>query len=87
MEYKFPSSLPAGAQDLISKLLRYNPSERLSLAHVLKHPWVKEHSHMILPPCSLMAFWALSVFIPTCFFGKLSSLNLLLHVLCLFSLL
>ncbi|XP_052020990.1 aurora kinase C-like [Apodemus sylvaticus] len=55
VNFKFPSSVPAGAQDLISKLLRYNPSERLSLAQVLEHPWVREHSQRILPPCSLMA--------------------------------
>nr|AAF25838.1 serine/threonine kinase AIE1 [Mus musculus] len=51
VDFKFPSSVPAGAQDLISKLLRYHPSERLSLAQVLKHPWVREHSRRVLPPC------------------------------------
>ncbi|XP_076783674.1 aurora kinase C isoform X2 [Arvicanthis niloticus] len=55
VDFKFPSSMPAGAQDLISKLLRYHPSERLSLAQVLKHPWVREHSQGILPPCVQMA--------------------------------
>ncbi|NP_001074434.2 aurora kinase C isoform X1 [Mus musculus] len=49
VDFKFPSSVPAGAQDLISKLLRYHPSERLSLAQVLKHPWVREHSRRVLP--------------------------------------
>ncbi|EDL02419.1 mCG117783 [Mus musculus] len=51
VDFKFPSSVPAGAQDLISKLLRYHPSERLSLAQVLKHPWVREHSRRVLPRC------------------------------------
>ncbi|XP_029387848.1 aurora kinase C isoform X1 [Mus pahari] len=55
VDFKFPSSVPAGAQDLISKLLRYHPSERLSLAQVLKHPWVREHSRRVLPPCVQMA--------------------------------
>lgn len=55
VDFKFPSSVPAGAQDLISKLLRYHPSERLSLAQVLKHPWVREHSRRVLPRCVQMS--------------------------------
>ena len=69
------------------ELLGYNPSERLSLAQVLKQPWVREYYRRILPPSVQMSSWALSVFTPMCFFRKLSSLGLLLHVVCLFSLL
>ncbi|XP_032750473.1 aurora kinase C isoform X2 [Rattus rattus] len=55
VDFRFPSSMPAGAQDLISKLLRHHPSARLSLAQVLKHPWVRKHSQRMLPPCAQMA--------------------------------
>ncbi|XP_036162497.1 aurora kinase C-like [Myotis myotis] len=50
VDVKFPPSIPLGAQDLISKLLRYQPSERLPLAQVLQHPWVQAHSRRGGPP-------------------------------------
>lgn len=50
VDLKFPPSVPVGAQDLISKLLKHNPSDRLSLAQVLAHPWVKANSRRVLPP-------------------------------------
>ncbi|XP_006753367.1 PREDICTED: aurora kinase C [Myotis davidii] len=50
VDVKFPPSIPLGAQDLISKLLRYQPSERLPLAQVLQHPWVQAHSRRVEPP-------------------------------------
>ncbi|MEJ1288481.1 hypothetical protein NN561_019512 [Cricetulus griseus] len=50
VDFRFPNSVPLGAQDLISKLLRYHPSERLDLAQILKHPWVREHSRRLVPP-------------------------------------
>ncbi|XP_055970994.1 aurora kinase B isoform X2 [Sorex fumeus] len=53
VDLKFPASVPAGAQDLISKLLKHNPSERLPLAQVAAHPWVKAHSRRVLPPSAL----------------------------------
>ena len=31
---------PSGARDLISKLLKKEPSNRLPLAEVMKHEWV-----------------------------------------------
>ncbi|XP_011835035.1 PREDICTED: aurora kinase C isoform X1 [Mandrillus leucophaeus] len=55
VDVKFPLSMPLGAQDLISKLLRYQPLERLPLAQILKHPWVQVHSRRVLPPCAQMA--------------------------------
>ncbi|CAH7401999.1 aurora kinase C [Phodopus roborovskii] len=55
VDLRFPQSVPLGAQDLISKLLRYHPSDRLNLAQILKHPWVREHSCRILPPVGQMA--------------------------------
>ncbi|XP_027830726.1 aurora kinase B isoform X3 [Ovis aries] len=50
VDLKFPPSVPMGAQDLISKLLKHNPSERLPLAQVSAHPWVRAHSRRVLPP-------------------------------------
>ena len=50
VDLKFPPSVPLGAQDLIYKLLKHNPSERLPLAQVSAHPWVRTHSRRVLPP-------------------------------------
>ncbi|XP_035869433.1 uncharacterized protein LOC114510878 [Phyllostomus discolor] len=47
VDFRIPSSIPLGAQDLISKLLRYQPSERLPLAQILQHPWVRAHSRRV----------------------------------------
>ncbi|XP_059989119.1 aurora kinase B isoform X3 [Lagenorhynchus albirostris] len=55
VDLKIPPSMPAGAQDLISKLLKHNPSERLPLAQVAAHPWVRAHSRRVLPPSALQS--------------------------------
>ncbi|XP_012511056.1 PREDICTED: aurora kinase B [Propithecus coquereli] len=55
VDLKFPPSVPEGARDLISKLLRHNPSERLPLAQVSAHPWVRAHSRRVLPPSALQS--------------------------------
>ncbi|XP_012631039.1 aurora kinase C-like [Microcebus murinus] len=52
VDVRFPLSMPLGAQDLISRLLRYNPQDRLPLAQIPKHPWVQAHSRSVLPPCA-----------------------------------
>ncbi|XP_049643068.1 aurora kinase C-like [Suncus etruscus] len=49
VDIQYPPSLPVGAKDLISKLLRAQPSERLPLAEVLGHPWIKANSQRMLP--------------------------------------
>ncbi|XP_059760457.1 aurora kinase C isoform X2 [Balaenoptera ricei] len=54
VDVRFPPSMPLGAQDLISKLLRYQPSERLPLVQILEHPWVRAHSRRVLPPSAQM---------------------------------
>ena len=59
VDVRFPASIPLGAWDLISRLLRYQPSERLPLAQVLKHLWVWTHSWRVLPPAAQMASLAL----------------------------
>ncbi|XP_053908707.1 aurora kinase C-like [Cuculus canorus] len=50
VDLHFPPFVPDGARDLISRLLRRSPSERLPLADVLQHPWVRAHSRRVLPP-------------------------------------
>ncbi|CAI9161256.1 unnamed protein product [Rangifer tarandus platyrhynchus] len=60
VDVRFPASIPLGAWDLISRLLRYQPSKQLPLAQVLKHPWVQAHSRRVLPPAAQMASLALS---------------------------
>ncbi|XP_051023665.1 aurora kinase B [Acomys russatus] len=53
VDLKFPASVPEGAQDLIRKLLKHNPSDRLPLAQVSAHPWVRAHSRRVLPSSAL----------------------------------
>ncbi|KAM3823913.1 aurora kinase C-like [Vipera latastei] len=50
VDLKFPPFVTEGARDLIVKLLRHNPAERLPLQAVMEHPWVKTHSKRVLPP-------------------------------------
>jgi calcium-dependent protein kinase len=35
-----------GAKDLVKKMLKQAPGERLSLAGVLEHPWIREHESL-----------------------------------------
>ncbi|XP_078508141.1 aurora kinase A isoform X2 [Lissotriton helveticus] len=44
VEYQFPSSVSDGARDLISKLLKHNPYQRLPLKDVMEHPWIVANS-------------------------------------------
>jgi len=46
VKYSFPSHISFPARDLISKLLRRDPLERLSLDNVLAHPWIKHNAAM-----------------------------------------
>lgn len=50
VDLKFPKVVSDGARDLISKLLRHNPLNRLPLQSVIDHPWVKSNSRRVLPP-------------------------------------
>ena len=38
VEFTFPDCVPEGARDLISRLLKHNPSQRPTLKEVLEHP-------------------------------------------------
>ncbi|XP_008840856.1 aurora kinase A [Nannospalax galili] len=44
VEFTFPDFVTEGARDLISRLLKHNASQRLTLAEVLEHPWVTANS-------------------------------------------
>jgi aurora kinase A len=43
VDLRFPHFLSDGAKDMISKLLKYQPEERLSLKGILNHEWVQLH--------------------------------------------
>ncbi|XP_051887511.1 aurora kinase A [Pristis pectinata] len=44
VDLKFPSFVTEGAKDLISRLLKHNPNQRLALKEVLEHSWVVKNS-------------------------------------------
>ncbi|GAB0201252.1 aurora kinase B-like [Grus japonensis] len=50
VDLHFPPAVPEGARDLISRLLRHSPPQRLPLRGVLQHPWVRANSRRVLPP-------------------------------------
>lgn len=50
VDLKFPSYIPADAKDLIIKLLKKDPKERLPLSEVPFHPFIKKHlNHQDVP--------------------------------------
>ncbi|KAG0165932.1 hypothetical protein DFQ28_006541 [Apophysomyces sp. BC1034] len=40
VEYQFPAYLSQEAKDFVSKLLKYDPQERLRLSDIAMHPWM-----------------------------------------------
>jgi aurora kinase B/aurora kinase A len=42
VQYTFPPDFPKGAQDVIERLLKKDPADRLTGKDLLEHPWVKE---------------------------------------------
>ncbi|CAF0724373.1 unnamed protein product [Brachionus calyciflorus] len=44
VEYSCPPTMSPDAVDLISKLLKKNPNERLSLEGVMQHKWIKKNA-------------------------------------------
>ncbi|XP_073861683.1 aurora kinase A isoform X2 [Macaca fascicularis] len=44
VEFTFPDFVTEGARDLISRLLKHNPSQRPMLREVLEHPWITANS-------------------------------------------
>lgn len=45
VEYTCPTSMSPDAVDLISKLLKKNPNDRLSLEGVMQHKWIKKYAN------------------------------------------
>ncbi|XP_013860221.1 aurora kinase A [Austrofundulus limnaeus] len=47
VEYTYPpqTNISAGAKDLVARLLKHNPMQRLPIQGVLSHPWVLEYSN------------------------------------------
>ncbi|KAJ6485634.1 kinase-like protein [Mycena sanguinolenta] len=43
VDLKFPPTISSDAKDLISKLLVYDPQQRLALTEVLRHPWIVKY--------------------------------------------
>merc|ERR1711997_567182 len=43
VDLRFPAYLSTEAKDLISRLLRKESSDRLTLEEVMKHPWILSH--------------------------------------------
>jgi serine/threonine protein kinase len=39
----FPKNFPPLAKDLISKMLKVNPIERISIQEIMNHPWMQTH--------------------------------------------
>ncbi|RKP36000.1 kinase-like domain-containing protein [Dimargaris cristalligena] len=44
VDLKIPEHISPQAADLIRRLLKHNPTDRLPLDQVLKHPWIIEHT-------------------------------------------
>ena len=44
VEVKYPPHVSTEAKDLISRLLRKSPSDRLTLEQVLEHPWITNNA-------------------------------------------
>nr|CAD2176407.1 unnamed protein product [Meloidogyne enterolobii] len=44
LKYQFPSTFPAGAKDIVSKLLLLKPTARMQMPVLKKHPWIVENS-------------------------------------------
>jgi serine/threonine protein kinase len=44
VDLKFPDFLSMEVRDLISKILIYDPKQRLSLEQILEHPWILKYA-------------------------------------------
>lgn len=43
VDLKFPSYVSSEARDLLVKILRHDPQQRIPLERVLEHPWILQH--------------------------------------------
>uniref|UniRef100_A0A3Q3FYW9 non-specific serine/threonine protein kinase n=1 Tax=Kryptolebias marmoratus TaxID=37003 RepID=A0A3Q3FYW9_KRYMA len=48
VDYTYPpqSNISAGAKDLVARLLKHHPMQRLPIQGVLSHPWVPQTTHL-----------------------------------------
>jgi len=44
IDLRFPPHVSSQARDLVSRLLRKNPADRIALEDVLAHPWISQQS-------------------------------------------
>ena len=44
IDLRFPSHVSGPARDLVTRLLRKSPEQRLPLEDVLRHPWIQEYN-------------------------------------------
>ena len=44
IDLKFPDYLSEEVKDMISRILLYNPSKRLTLEQIATHPWIKKYA-------------------------------------------
>ena len=47
LKVNFPTYFSREVRDLILKLLKRNPNERITLNDVRKHPWIKKYNKNI----------------------------------------
>jgi serine/threonine protein kinase len=43
VKIEYPKNFPPLAKDLVQRLLKANPEERISLAEIMRHPWMTTH--------------------------------------------
>ncbi|KAL0574193.1 Vacuolar protein sorting-associated protein 70 [Marasmius crinis-equi] len=43
VDLRFPAAMSTDVKDLIARLLRHEPQDRLPLSQVLQHPWIVKH--------------------------------------------
>ncbi|CAI5713364.1 unnamed protein product [Peronospora effusa] len=43
VDLKFPSYMTSDARDLLIKILRHDPQQRMPLERILEHPWIVQH--------------------------------------------
>ncbi|KXN69818.1 kinase-like protein [Conidiobolus coronatus NRRL 28638] len=46
VDLKFSRGISEGARDLIQKLLKYDPKERITIREVLDHPWILKYNNV-----------------------------------------
>lgn len=46
IDLKFPAHVSSAAKDLLVKILRKEPKERIALEELLSHPWIRHHCNV-----------------------------------------